>query len=190
MIHPVVCNPVLSPLVGTLNPPRWRAGLNAPLDSILRWDASRGWQDQTGNQSLTLIGSAYPTVSASGALNEWGFDLGAVRTAFLAGEMTLVFQATMPAMTEFTDATDYSLFGDLLFVRRDGAVGTFKLSDGTPLAAVAYDWDEGEVVTVVCQCSGARMRVGIIKADLADYILNFKGEPLQYDGDNLYWGAS
>lgn len=40
-LHPVVCNPVLSPLVGILNPSRWRAGRNAPLDSILHWDASK-----------------------------------------------------------------------------------------------------------------------------------------------------
>lgn len=165
-LHPVVCNPVISPLVGILNPSRWRAGKLAPDGSILYWDASQGWQDQTGNQSLTLIGSAYPTVSASGALNEsgkeWGFDLsaGAVRTAFLAGECTIVMQVTMPAMASFTDATDYSLFGDLLFVRRDGTSGSFRLSDGTNVATVAYDWDENEVVAVVCQCDGAAMRVG------------------------------
>ena len=129
----------------------------APDGAILHWDASQGWQDQTGNQSLTLIGSAYPNVTASGAVNaighEWGFDLGsgAVRTAFLAGQATIVMQVTMPLMSSLTDATDYSLWGDLLFVRRDGSVGTFRLKDGTNTASVEYDWDEGEVVTVVCQ---------------------------------------
>ena len=143
-------------------------GQSHPSGAILYWDASKGWQDQTGNQSLTLIGSAYPTVSASGTLNEvdrqWGFDLsaGAVRTAFLAGECTIVMQVTMPAMTELDDATDYSLWGDLLFVRRDGTAGMFKLSDGTNTATVAHDWDEGEVVTVVAQCDGDVMRVGVV----------------------------
>ena len=72
----------------------------APDGAILHWDASLGWQDQTGNQALTLIGSAYPTVGTSGAVNasgaEWGFDLsaGAVRTAFLAGEATIVMQVS------------------------------------------------------------------------------------------------
>ena len=140
----------------------------APDGAILHWDASQGWQDQTGNQSVTLIGSAYPTVSASGAVNEtgkaWGFDLssGAVRTAFLAGEATIVMQVTMPAMASFTDATDYSLWGDLLFVRRDGTAGSFRLKDGTNVASVAKNWTEGEVVTVVCQCDGSVMRVGVV----------------------------
>ena len=141
---------------------------NYPLNSILHFDASLGWQDQTGNQSVQLIGSAYPAVTTAGAVNasgnEWGFDLtsGAVRTAFLAGEATIVMQVTMPAMSMLTDATDYSLWGYVLFVRRDTAAGTFKLSDGTNVATVAYDWDEGEVVTVVCQCDGDVMRVGVV----------------------------
>lgn len=158
-----ILRPILSsPLRGLFGPTTF------PDGAILHWDASEGWQDQTGNTALTLIGSAYPAVSASGALNEagkeWGFDLsaGAVRTAFLAGEMTLVFQATMPAMTEFTDATDYSLFGDLLFCRVDSDAGSFKLSDGTNTASVAYDWDEGEVVRVVVQADGDVMRVGVV----------------------------
>ena len=139
-----------------------------PDGAILHWDASQGWQDQTGNQSLTLIGSAYPTITDAGALNEsgkeWGFDLsaGAVRTAFLAGEATIVMQVTMPAMASLTDATDYSLWGDVLFVRRDGTSGSFRLKDGTNTASVAYDWDENEVVTVVCQCDGDVMRVGVV----------------------------
>ena len=69
MIHPVVCNTVLNPKVGILNPSRWGVGKCAPSGAILYWDASAGWQDQTGNQSLTLIGSAYPTVTAAGAVN-------------------------------------------------------------------------------------------------------------------------
>ena len=113
--RPVSRAVAISPARGLLGPSI------APDGAILHWDASQGWQDQTGNQSLTLIGSTYPTVSAAGALNEtdreWGFDLGsgAVRTAFLAGQVTIVMQVTMPAMTSLTDATDYSLWGDLLF---------------------------------------------------------------------------
>ena len=49
MIHPVSCNPVISPLVGILNPSRWRAGRNAPLGSILHWDADiDAFSEQTG----------------------------------------------------------------------------------------------------------------------------------------------
>ena len=160
-LRPVLTPITSSPLHGMFGP------TVAPDGAILHWDASAGWQDQTGNQALTLIGSAYPTVSASGALNEsgkeWGFDLsdGAVRTAFLAGEVTVVMQVTMPAMASLTDATDYSLWGDVLFVRRDGTAGSFRLKDGTNTASVAYDWDENEVVTVVCQCDGDVMRVGV-----------------------------
>ena len=139
-----------------------------PRDAILHYDASQGWQDQTGNQSVQLIGSAYPVVTSVGAVNasgkEWGFDLssGAVRTAFLAGEATIVMQVTMPAMTSLTDATDYSLWGDLLFVRRDGTAGSFRLKDGANTASVVKNWNEGEVVTVVCQCDGDVMRVGVV----------------------------
>ena len=39
MIHPVVVNPVLNPVVRVTDPVRWRAGRNAPLGSILHWDA-------------------------------------------------------------------------------------------------------------------------------------------------------
>ena len=161
-LRPVLTPITSSPLHGMFGP------TVAPDGAILHWDASQGWQDQTGNHAVQLIGSAYPTVTSAGAVNEsgkeLGFDIstGPVRTAFLAGEVTLVFQATMPAMTLFTDATDYSLFGDLLFVRRDGTAGSFKVSDGTNTATVVYDWDEGEVVTVVCQCDGDVMRVGVV----------------------------
>lgn len=170
-LHPVVCSPIITPLVDVLGPVAWQAGRSGPGypdGAILYWDASQGWQDQTGNQSLTLIGSAYPTITDAGAVNavdhQWGFDLatGAVRAAFLAGEATVVMQVTMPAMTELTDATDYSLWGDVLFVRRDTAAGSFKLSDGTNTASVAHDWAGGEVVTVVCQCDGDVMRVGVV----------------------------
>lgn len=145
----------------------WK-GLRFPSGAILHFDASLGFVDQTGNQTVQLIGSAYPTVTSAGAVNEsgkeWGFNIstGAVRTAFLAGEVTLVFQATMPLMSTLTDATDYSLFGDLLFVRRDGTAGSFKVSDGTNTATVAYDWTEGEVVRVVVQADGDVMRVGVV----------------------------
>ena len=161
-LRPVLTPVTSSPLHGIFGRETFPSG------AILYFDASLGFVDQTGNQTVTLIGSAYPTVTSSGAVNEsgkeWGFDIsdGAVRTAFLAGEVTLVFQATMPLMSTLTDATDYSLFGDLLFVRRDGTAGTFKLSDGTNTATVAYDWSDGEVVTVVCQCDGDVMRVGVV----------------------------
>ena len=161
-LSPILTPIISSPLRGIFGPTL------APDGALLHWDSSAGWQDQTGNTSLSLIGSAYPTVNASGAINEsgkeWGFDLstGAVRTAFLAGEATIVMQVTMPLMSSLTDATDYSLFGDLLYVRRDTAAGRFKLSDGTNVASVAYSWTENEVVTVVCQCDGDVMRVGVV----------------------------
>ena len=41
MIHPVVCNPVLSPVVRVTDPVRWRAGRLAPSGAILYWDASK-----------------------------------------------------------------------------------------------------------------------------------------------------
>ena len=144
----------------------------APDGAILHWDASQGWQDQTGNQNVQLIGSAYPNVTASGAVNasghEWGFNLssGAVRAAFLAGQATIVMQVTMPLMSSLTDATDYSLWGDLLFVRRDWTVGSFRLKDGTNTASVVKNWNDGEVVTVVAHTEGIDgekfMRVGAL----------------------------
>lgn len=167
-----------------------------PSGAILHFDATQGFIDQTGNQTAVLIGSAYPTVTAGFAINaagaEWGFDTttGPVKAALESGEVTLVQVVTLPLMSSLTDATDYSLFGDLLFVRRDGTSGSFKVSDGTNTATVAYDWSEGEVVRVCVQADGSRMRVGVNKIDLADYILNFDGTPLQYDGDYLYWRAS
>ena len=39
MIHPVVVNPVLNPVVRVTDPVRWRAGRMYPSDSILHWDA-------------------------------------------------------------------------------------------------------------------------------------------------------
>lgn len=138
-----------------------------PKGAILHFDARLGFVDQTGNQQALLIGSAYPSVVAGFAVNETGrecgFDTtGPVRDALTAGEVTLVQVVTLPLMSSLTDETDYSLFGDLLFVRRDGTAGSFKVSDGTNVATVAYDWDEGEVVRVVVQCDGDVMRVGVV----------------------------
>ena len=41
IVHPVVVNPVVNPLVGILNMPAWRAGRLAPDGAILHWDASK-----------------------------------------------------------------------------------------------------------------------------------------------------
>lgn len=149
----------------------WRQSdntLDYPSGAILHFDASLGFVDQTGNQTAVLIGSAYPSVVAGYAVNEagaeWGFDTttGPVKAALESGEVTLVQVVTLPLMSTLDDATDYSLFGDLLYVRRDGTAGSFKVSDGTNVATVAYDWDEGEVVRVCVQCDGDVMRVGVV----------------------------
>lgn len=143
-----------------------------PSGAILHFDAATGFVDQTGNQQALLIGSTYPTVTAGYAINasgkEWGFDTttGPVRTALLAGEVTVHQVVALPLMSSLTDATDYSLYGDLLYVRKDGTAGSFKCSDGTNTAVVAYDWSEGEVVRVVAKCfdDGVRhlMRVEVV----------------------------
>lgn len=159
--------PVLTPI--TSSPLHGLFGRETfPSGAILYFDASLGFVDQTGNQTVQLIGSAYPTVTSAGSLNEtgkaWGFDIstGPVRAALLAGEVTIVQVVTMPLMSTLTDATDYSLFGDLLFVRRDGVSGSFKVSDGTNVAMVEYNWSEGEEVRVVAMCDGDVMRVGVV----------------------------
>lgn len=41
MIHPVVCNPVLGPLVGVKDPVRWLAGRGYPSGAIMYFDASK-----------------------------------------------------------------------------------------------------------------------------------------------------
>ena len=158
-----ILRPILSsPLRGLFGP------TTCPSGAILHFDASLGFVDQTGNQTVTLIGSAYPTVTAGYAVNasgaEWGFSTttGPVKAALEAGEVTLVQVVTLPLMSTLDDATDYSLFGDLLFVRRDGTAGSFKVSDGTNVATVAYNWDEGEVVRVCVQADGDVMRVGVV----------------------------
>lgn len=136
--------------------------------SILHFDATKGFTDQTGRQSVSLIGTEYPSVVSGFAINEsgreWEFvaDTGRVHDALSSGEVTLVQVVSLPLMSTLTDATDYSLFGDLLFVRRDGTAGSFKASDGTNTATVAYDWDDGEVVRVVMQADSDVMRVGVV----------------------------
>lgn len=158
-----ILRPILSsPVHGLFGPSLY------PDGAILHFDATLGFVDQTGNQQAVLIGSAYPTVTAGYAVNaagaEWGFDTttGPVKAALESGEVTLVQVVTLPLMSSLTDATDYSLFGDLLFVRRDGTAGSFKVSDGTNTATVGYDWTEGEVVRVCVQCDGDVMRVGVV----------------------------
>ncbi|NCC84839.1 MAG: hypothetical protein EOM03_12045 [Clostridia bacterium] len=37
MLHPVICNPVLNPLVDILNPVGWRAGSSWPASLALMW---------------------------------------------------------------------------------------------------------------------------------------------------------
>lgn len=162
ILSPILRPIISSPLRGIFGPAL------APDGAILHFDASTGFADQTGNQTVTLIGDAYPSVVAGYAVNEtgaeWGFDTstGPVKSALESGEVTLVQVVTLPAMSSLTDETDYSLFGDLLFVRRDGTSGSFKLSDGTNTATVGYDWDEGEVVRVCVQADGDVMRVGVV----------------------------
>lgn len=49
MIHPVVVNPVLSPVVRVTDPVRWRAGKLAPADTFLYFDADIDpYAEQTG----------------------------------------------------------------------------------------------------------------------------------------------
>lgn len=143
-----------------------------PYLSILHFNADSGFSDLTGRQSVSLIGSEYPEVVSGYAINESGkewqidTDIGPVKEALAAGELTLVQVVKMPIMSSLADATDYSLFGDLLFVRRDGDSGVFKVSDSTNVASVSYNWSEGEVVTVVVKCfnDGVRhlMRVEVM----------------------------
>lgn len=149
----------------------WRDSNNTldyPSGAILHFDASLGFVDQTGNQTVTLIGDAYPTVTAGFAINatgkEWGFDTstGPVKAVLESGEVTLVQVVTLPLMSTLTDETDYSLFGDLLFVRRDGTSGSFKVSDGTNVATCAASWEDGDVVTVVCFAANGQMKVSVV----------------------------
>lgn len=136
-----------------------------PDGAILHFDASAGFVDQTGNQTVTLIGDAYPTVTAGFAVNavgaEWGFDTttGPVKAALESGEVTLVQVVTLPLMSSLTDATDYSLFGDLLFVRRDGTAGGFKVSDGTNSGTLVKSWTEGEKVMLIVRATDGGMSV-------------------------------
>lgn len=168
VVHPVRVDPRIPAKVAVNDPVAWSGGKAYPSSAILHFSASEGFTDQTGNQQAVLIGDGFPTVTAGFAVNaagkEWGFsvDTGPVRAALLAGEVTLVQVVALPLMSRLTDATDYSLFGDLLFVRRDGVSGSFKVSDGTNVAMVAYDWTEGEVVRVVVQADGDVMRVGVV----------------------------
>lgn len=47
MIHPVICNPVLNPLVDILNPVAWRAGGSYP--------AALMWRDISNAKPLRYI---------------------------------------------------------------------------------------------------------------------------------------
>ena len=52
MIHPVICNPVLNPLVGVLNPVGWRAG-KAPYPDLPALAAGEFFLDDEDGKYLT-----------------------------------------------------------------------------------------------------------------------------------------
>ena len=95
-----------------------------------------------------------PTLSAGGVVPGDGPAFSSVVSWSDGG--TRVWEITMT--TASADLVGDVEVGGGLYVNSSG----LKFSDGTNTATVAYDWDAGDVVTVVCQCDGDVMRVGVV----------------------------
>ena len=155
MIHPVLVNPVISPLVGVLDPVAWRAGSSYPAALALLWPlklTDSGVLKSAKGPAPTFTDT--PTLSAGGVVPGDGPSFTDVVTWSDGG--TRVWEITMS--TASADIVGDVEVGGGLSVSSVG----LKFSDGTNVATVAYDWSEGEVCRVCVQVDGDVMRVGVV----------------------------
>lgn len=128
---------------------RW--GSSYPSDLALLWSSTKYAKSLKGPQPVY---TDTPTVTADGVAPGDGPAFTSAVTWTDGG--TLVVRWT-------ADTASADIVGDVQVFGPVYACSTgLKAKDGTNTATVATSWASGEVVTVVCQCDGDVMRVGVV----------------------------
>lgn len=139
MIHPVLVNPVISPLGGALDPVAWLAGGSWPSGLLTLYRSTDGLKAALG--SISWGGT--PTITADGVTPGDGPSFTDVVTWADGGTLVVEFTAT----TASADLVgDVQVFGPL-YAYSSGLLA----KDGTNVASVAASWGVGDVVTGVVE---------------------------------------
>ncbi len=151
MIHPVLVNPVISPLVGALDPVAWRAGGSWPSGLRKLYRSTDGLKSALGY--ITWGGT--PTITADGVAAGHGPDMGSVSRA--SRKVCVVrFKATK-ASTGITG--DEQVFGPL-YLRNGNLVGTF---DGVT-GLLAHTWAIGDEIAAVVEMTPGAVTVNLVSS--------------------------
>ena len=148
MIHPVICSPVLNPLVGLLNPVGWRAGSSYPRDLVLLYRSTDGLKSVLG--SISWDGT--PTITADGVAAGHGPDMGSVNRA----SRKVCVVRFKPTKADDGITGDEQVFGPL-YLRNGYLVGKLDGEEGT----LAHTWEAStelapvEIAAVVEMVPGA-----------------------------------
>lgn len=164
MLHPVVCSPIITPVVDVLGPVAWQAGGSgqtlaqrlAALGARLVWPSAL---TDTGVLA-TVLGAAptwsdTPTVTADGVVPGDGPSFTSSVTWADGGTRVVKFTADAAS----ADITEPVEIGGGFWATSSG----LEFRDGTNVASVATSWDVGDVVTGVVQVTDdGLMRVGVL----------------------------
>lgn len=161
MIHPVVCNPVLGPLVGVKDPVRWLAGRGYPSGAILHFDANTDpYTEQTGGvhtfnhavlspQYQRNADGSYANVGAKPAVDvfdgeKWLRSCGAVTNLLPVGWPSESSNITISNDGDYLRATKKTTSGSASFTANliSGSVHTCTLTlrAGSGLTGTKFDF--------------------------------------------------
>ena len=149
MIHPVLVNPVISPLGGALDPVAWLAGGSWPSGLIRLYRSTDGKKAALGSISW---GGA-PIITANGVAAGHGPDMGAVNRA--SRKVCIMrFKATK-ASTGITG--DEQVFGPL-YLRNGNLVGKLDGQEGS----LAHTWAVGAEIAAVVEMTPSGVTVQLV----------------------------
>ena len=149
MIHPVLVNPVISPLVGALDPVAWRAGGSWPSGLIRLYRSTDGLKAALG--PTTWDGT--PTITADGVAAGNGPDMGSVNRA--SRKVCVVRFKAMKASTGITG--DEQVFGPL-YLRNGNLVGKLDGQEGVK----AHTWAVGAEIAAVVDMTPTGVAVQLV----------------------------
>ena len=149
MIHPVLVNPVISPLGGALDPVAWLAGGSWPSGLIRLYRSTDGLKAALG--PTTWDGT--PTITADGVAAGNGPDMGSVNRA--SRKVCVVRFKAMKASTGITG--DEQVFGPL-YLRNGYLVGKLDGQEGVK----AHTWAVGAEIAAVVDMTPTGVAVQLV----------------------------
>lgn len=156
MIHPVIVNPVISPLGGALDPVAWLAGGSWPSGLLKLYRSTDGTKAALG--SISWDGT--PTITDDGVATGNGPDMGTVNRA--SRKVCVVrFKATK-ASTGITG--DEQVFGPL-YLRNGNLVGKLDGQEGVK----AHTWAVGDEIDVALTLVPGAITVNLVSELEARY---------------------